>query len=135
MKANNKNMTMNAQQQRDDFQTVWERRKQNWQEQAKKTLPDNATLLHLSELARQQAQKQEAVVVPITRRRNRWLPYAAAATLVIGVTTFGLTREGKPEHNLPVAEEIRVEGETIHFLCNNGCSANEVLLAANEVIK
>ncbi len=135
MKANIKNMTMNAQQQRDDFQTVWERRKQNWQEQAKKALPDDATLLHLSELARQQGMRQDAVVVPITRRRNRWLPYAAAATLVIGVATFVLTREGKPEHNLPVAEEIRVEGETIHFLCNNGCSANEVLLAANEVIK
>ena len=125
---------MNAQQQRDDFQTVWERRKQNWQEQANKTLPDNATLLHMAELARMQDQQQGAVVVPLTRRRNRWLPYAAAAAIVIGLVTFGLTREHQPENRQPVAEEVNVEGESMQFLCNSGCTVNEVLIAANEVI-
>lgn len=134
MNANN-NKTMNAQQQGDDFQKVWERRKQDWQEQAKQSLPDDNTLLHLSELARQQAQRQEAVVVPMTRRRARWLPYAAAASLVVGIATFMLTREGQPENVLPVAEEVSVEGQTMHFLCNKGCSVDEVLIAANEVIK
>lgn len=134
MNANN-NKTMNAQQQGDDFQKVWERRKQDWQEQAKQSLPDDNTLLHLSELARQQAQRQEAVVVPLTRRRARWLPYAAAASLVVGIATFMLTREGQPENVLPVAEEVSVEGQTMHFLCNKGCSVDEVLIAANEVIK
>ena len=134
MNANN-NKTMNAQQQGDDFQKVWERRKQDWQEQAKQSLPDDNTLLHLSELARQQAQRQEAVVVPLTRRRARWLPYAAAASLVVGIATFMLTREGQSENVLPVAEEVRVEGQTMHFLCNSGCSVDEVLIAANEVIK
>lgn len=134
MNANN-NKTMNAQQQGDDFQKVWERRKQDWQEQAKQSLPDDNTLLHLSELARLQAQRQEAVVVPLTRRRARWLPYAAAASLVVGIATFMLTREGQPENVLPVAEEVSVEGQTMHFLCNKGCSVDEVLIAANEVIK
>lgn len=135
MKTNLKNKTMNAQQQRDDFQKVWERRKQNWQEQAKQSLPDDATLLHMAELARMQAQQQGAVVVPLTRRRNRWLPYAAAASLVVGIATFMLTRESQPEIALPVAEEVSVGGQTMQFLCNNGCSVNEVLIAANEVIK
>lgn len=134
MNVNYNNKTMNAQQQRDDFHKVWERRKQDWQEQAKQSLPDDATLLRLSELARQQALRQEAVVVPITRRRARWLPYAAAASLVVGIATFMLTRESQPEIALPVAEEVNVEGQTLHFLCNNGCSVDEVLLAANEVI-
>ena len=135
MKTNLNNKTMNAQQQRDDFQKVWERRKQNWQEQAEQSLPNDATLLHIAELARMQAQQQEAVVVPLTRRRARWLPYAAAASLVVGVATFMLTREGQPEIALPVAEEVSVGGQTMHFLCNSGCSVDEVLIAANEVIK
>lgn len=135
MKTNLNNKTMNAQQQRDDFQKAWERRKQDWQRQAEHSLPDDATLLRLSELARQQAQRQEAVVVPLARRRLRWLPYAAAASLVVGIATFVLTRESQPENMLPVAEEVSVEGQTMHFLCNSGCSVDEVLIAANEVIK
>ena len=131
MDTNNENKTMSTKQLNDDFQTVWERRKQNWQEQAKKTLPDDAKLLRLAELAQQQAQKQAAVVVPITRRRKRWIPYAAAACIAVGVTIIGLTRHGQPDNMLPVAKEVTVEGQTIHFLCNNGCSAQEVMLFAN----
>lgn len=135
MDTNNENKTMSTKQLNDDFQTVWERRKQNWQEQAKKTLPDDAKLLRLAELAQQQAQKQAAVVVPITRRRKRWIPYAAAACIAVGVTIIGLTRHDQPDNMLPVTKEVTVEGQTIHFLCNNGCSAQEVMLFANEVIK
>lgn len=71
--------TMNTKRKHDDFQTVWERRKQTWLQQAERTMPDDATMLRLSELARQQASQQATVVVPLIRRRNRWLPYAAAA--------------------------------------------------------
>ena len=118
----------------DDFQTVWERRKQNWQQQAEKTLPDDATLLRLAETARQQSQ-QTAVVVPLTRPRKRWIPYAAAACIAAGLTVVELAHQSQPDNELPVVEEITVEGQTIHFLCNNGCSVQDILLSANEVIK
>ena len=134
MDANNKNKTMNSKR-NDDFQTVWERRKQNWQQQAERTLPDDATLLRLAETARHQAQQQAAVVVPFKQPRKRWIPYAAAACIAVGVTIIGLTQQGQPDNMLPVAEEVTVEGQTIHFLCNNGCSAKDILLSANEVIK
>ena len=118
----------------DDFQTVWERRKQNWQQQAEKTLPDDATLLRLAETARQQSQ-QTAVVVPLTRPRKRWIPYAAAACIAAGLTVVELANQSQSDNELPVAEEVTVEGQTIHFLCNNGCSVQDILLSANEVIK
>ena len=134
MDTNNENKTMNTKR-NDDLQTAWERRKQNWQQQAEKTLPDDATLLRLAETARQQAQQQTAVVVPFTRPRKRWIPYAAAACIAVGVTVIGLTRQSQADNVLPVAEEVTVEGQTIHFLCNKGCSAQDVMLSANEVIK
>jgi hypothetical protein len=134
MDTNNENKTMNTKR-NDDFQTAWERRKQNWQQQAEKTLPDDATLLRLAETARQQAQQQTAVVVPLTRPRKRWIPYAAAACIAVGVTVIGLTRQSQADNVLPVAEEVTVGGQTIHFLCNKGCSAQDVMLSANEVIK
>ena len=133
MDTNNENKTMNAKR-NDDFQTVWERRKQNWQQQAEKTLPDDATLLRLAETARQQSQ-QTAVVVPLTRPRKRWIPYAAAACIAAGLTVVELAHQSQSENELPVAEEVTVEGQTIHFLCNNGCSVQDILLSANEVIK
>ena len=134
MDTNNENKTMNAKR-NDDFQTVWERRKQNWQQQAEKTLPDDATLLRLAETARQQSQQQTAVVVPLTRPRKRWIPYAAAACIAAGLTVVELAHQSQPDNELPVAEEVTVEGQTIHFLCNNGCSVQDILLSANEVIK
>ncbi len=130
----NNNNTMDPKR-HDDFQTIWNRRKQDWQEQAEKTLPDDAALLHLAELAQQQAQQQETVDFPITRRRKRWIPYAAAASLVAGVAVIGLTRQGQPENELPVAEEVTVENQTIHFVCNNGCTVQDIMLLANKVIK
>ena len=130
----NNNNTMDPKR-HDDFQTVWKRRKQDWQEQTEKTLPDDATLLHLAELAQQQAQRQDAVDIPITRHRKRWIPYAAAASLVIGVAAIGLTFHGQAENGLPVAEEVTVEDQTVHFICNNGCSAQDIMLLANKVFK
>ncbi len=119
--------------QHNDFQTLWKRRKQEWRQQAEKTLPDDATLLRLAERAQQQA-PQPAVVLPsITKPHNRWIPYAAAASLVIGVSIIGLTRKMQHPNPLPMAEEVTVESQTIHFLCNNGCSAQDILVMANKV--
>lgn len=135
MDINKDNNTMNTKRQNDDFQTAWEHRKQNWQEQAEKALPDDDTLLRLAERARQQAQPHTAVAVPITRRGKRWIPYTAAACIAVGVTAISLNRQEETDDTLPVAKEVTVEGQTIHFLCNNGCSAQDIILSASEVIK
>ena len=119
----------------DDFQTIWKRRKQDWQERAEKTLPDDATLLHLAELAQQHAQQHEAVGISITQRRKRWIPYVAAACIAVGVAAIGLNLHDDTVDPLPETEEVTVGDQTIHFLCNKGCSAQEVMLSAIEVIK
>lgn len=125
-------MEMNTKKQHDDFQTVWEHRKQRWQEQAEKTIPDDDTLLQLSEMARQRALQQAAEVVPLIRRRKHWMPYAAAACVVLGVAAFALNH--KHADPKPAAEEVIVEGQAVHFLCNKGCSAQDVMVAVNDVM-
>lgn len=126
---------MNPSNQSDDFKTQWQRRQQ-WQEQAEKSAPDDETLLHWAEKAQQAPADSDVIVAPFPFHRNkRWIPYAAAASLVIGVTVIGLTYRSQPDDKLPIAKEVTVEGKTIHFLCNNGCSAQDIILSANEVIK
>ena len=131
MKANIKALKPSTQ--HDDFKTQWQRRQQ-WEELAKKSVPDDETFLHWAEKAQQDPADWGVNVVPYHRTR-RWIPYAAAASLVIGVTIIGLTRQGQPDNGLPVAEEVTVDSQTVHFLCNNGCSAQDVMLLANKVIK
>jgi hypothetical protein len=46
-----------------------------------------------------------------------------------------MTRSSQPNDELPIAEEVIVESQTIHFVCNNGCSAQDIMLMANKVIK
>ena len=119
--------------QRDDFKTQWQSR-MHWKEQAEKWVPDDQTFLRWAEKAQQEPASLEKNVIPL-RRTRRWIPYAAAASLVIGVAAIGLTRQGQPDNGLPVAEEVTVESQTIHFICNNGCSAQDIMLLANKVIK
>lgn len=120
---------------RDDFKTQWKRRQQ-WQEQAKKAMPDDETLLDWTKKARENHDMPEVNVIPFpSHRRNRWIPYAAAACIAIGVAAIGLNRQDETNSSLPEAKEVKVEGQTVRFLCNNGCSALEVMLSANEVIK
>ena len=130
--------TSNASTQCDDFKTQWQCRRQ-WEEQAEKLTPDDKTFLHWAEKAQQDPAGMGTMLLPLHRTR-RWIPYAAAASLVIGVAAIGLTRQGQPENGLPengfpVAEEVTVENQTVHFLCNNGCSAQDIMLLANKVIK
>lgn len=127
--------TMNTSTQHNDFKTQWKHRQQ-WQEQAQKSVPDDETLLRWAEKAQETFSEPEANVIPFpSRHRNRWIPYAAAACIVIGVAAIGLYLQNETENTLPVAQEVKVEGQTVRFLCNNGCSAQEVMLSANEVIK
>ena len=116
-----------------DFETQWQYRQQ-WKEQAEKSAPNDKTFLQWAEKAQQDPAGLEANVIPLHRNR-RWIPYAAAASLVIGVAAIGLTRQGQPDNGLPVAEEVTVESQTVHFICNNGCSAQDIMLLANKVIK
>ena len=130
-----KTKTMNTNTQRNDFKTQWQRRQQ-WQEQAQKSAPDNETLLRWVEKARQTSAASEVNVIPFpTPHRKRWIPYAAAASIAVGVTIIGLTRQGQPNNPLPATKEVTVGDQTIHFLCNNGCSAQDIILSASEVIK
>ena len=116
-----------------DFETQWQYRQQ-WKEQAEKSAPNDKTFLQWAEKAQQDPAGLSAIVIPI-HRNKRWIPYAAAASLVIGVIAIGLTHQSQPESGLPVAEEVTVESQTIHFMCNNGCSAQDIMHLANKVIK
>ncbi len=116
-----------------DFETQWQYRQQ-WKEQAEKSAPNDKTFLQWAEKAQQDPAGLSANVIPI-HRNKRWIPYAAAASLVIGVIAIGLTHQSQPESGLPVAEEVTVESQTIHFICNNGCSAQDIMHLANKVIK
>ena len=128
-------ITMSTNTQREDFKTQWQRRQQ-WQEQAEKSAPNNETLLRWAEKAQQNSAGPAADAFPfLTHRRNRWIPYAAAASIVIGVAAIGLSRQGETDDTLPVAKEVKVGGQTVRFLCNNGCSAQDIILSASEVIK
>ena len=116
-----------------DFETQSHYRQQ-WKEQAEKSAPNDKTFLQWAEKAQQDPAGLSANVIPI-HRNKRWIPYAAAASLVIGVIAIGLTHQSQPESGLPVAEEVTVESQTIHFICNNGCSAQDIMHLANKVIK
>jgi len=121
--------------QRDGFKTQWQRRQQ-WQEQAEKSVPDDETLLRWVEKAQQApAGQNENIMSFPTHRYNRWIPYTAAACIAISVGAIGLSRHNETRDTLPVAKEVEVGGQTIRFLCNNGCSAQDIILSASEVIK
>ena len=120
---------------REDFDTLWNRRKQTWHEHATKAAPDDEAMLRMAEKAQHQASVTETPAITITKRRNRWIPYAAAASIAVGVAIVGLTRQNEPGSTLPVAKEVNVNGQTIRFVCNNDCSVQDVIFAVNEVIK
>ena len=127
--------TVNPSKQHDDFNAQWQRRQQ-WEQQADKAVPDDKTFMQWAEKAQQVSEGSEVNVVPLSPHRNRqWIPYAAAASIVIGVAIIGLSRYGQSDSGLPVAEEVTVESQTIHFMCNNGCSAQDIMSLANKAFK
>jgi hypothetical protein len=127
--------TPNQSTQQNDFETQW-RHRQQWEAQAEKSVPDDQTFLHWVEKAQQAPGVSEVNVTPLPLHRNRrWIPYAAAASIVIGVAIIGLTRTGPSNDGLPVTEEVTVESQTIHFMCNNGCSAQDIMVLANKAFK
>ena len=127
--------TMNNYGKRDDFQTIWDQRKQGWRRKAAATAPDDNAILRMADLARHQASATETPDISITKRRNRWIPYAAAASIAAGVTLIGLNLQNGTSDPMPTAQKVDVEGNTMFFMCNNCCSMQDVVLAANYVIK
>jgi hypothetical protein len=135
MTMKNNIKAMNSSTQHEGFETQWLRRRQ-WEEQVEKSVPDDKTFLRWAEKAQQTPANAEVKVTPFPLRRNkRWIPYAAAASIVIGVGIIGLTRSNQPNDRLPLAKEVTVESQTISFICNNGCSVQDIMLLANKVIK
>lgn len=129
---------MNANQNRDDFQQLWERRKQTWQNENDMNVPDDTTVLKMAELARQVSPARDENIVPISLgRRGRWIPYAVAASVLIGVGVIGLTYQSEMPNQpqLLKAQKININGQNVRFLCNNGCSAQDILVSANDIIK
>ena len=126
---------MNSDTQRNDFKTQWGHRQQ-WQERAEKSMPDDETLLRWVEKARKTPAGSDENIIPFpTHRYNRWIPLTAAACVAIGVVVIGLNRQNKSGNSLPVAKEVEVGGQTVRFLCNTGCSPQDIILSASEVIK
>jgi hypothetical protein len=121
--------------QQNDFETQW-RHRQQWEERAEKSVPDDQTFLHWVEKAQQASGISEVNVTPLPLHRNRrWIPYAAAASIVIGMAIIGLTHTGRSNDGLPMTEEVTVESQTIHFMCNNDCSAQDIMVLANKAFK
>ena len=120
---------------RDDFNAQWQR-SQQWRGEEEKLVPDDETLLRLVENAQQTAMAPEVNLISFpSHRRSLWMPIAAAASIVIGVSIIGLVYFNKQDNPLPVTQIVNEEGHTVRFLCNNGCSEQDILLLANEIFK
>lgn len=113
---------------RTDFELQWQRRQQAIH-QVPAGIPTDEAILEMA----QKAQQEAAKTVPM-RRRYRWMPYAAAAGLLIGVVLFSWTKQNDASR-MHVAKEVNVEGQTVRFLCNSGCSASEVFHSSHAILE
>jgi len=91
----------------DDFELQWQHRQQAMND-VQNAVPSDELLLDMAKKA------QKRVKVKI-----RWISYAAAACLIFGVLLFGLTKQNTKE---------------ITFLCNSGCSVQDVIVSANRIV-
>lgn len=135
MKKKDMIKTENSSAQNDIFETQWQNRRQ-WERQVEKSVPEDDTFSKWMEKAQQVPIGSESDVSSFSfHRRRRWISYAAAASIVIAVVITGLIRPGHTDNGFPAAKEVIVESQTIHFLCNNGCSAQDIMILAGRVIK
>lgn len=91
---------------RDDFEMQWQHRQQAVNK-AQNQVPDDEVILKMA----RKAQKRDEI-------KLRWVPYAAAACLFLGVILYGL----------------RLPNTQVKFLCNSGCSIEEVIISANKIV-
>ena len=135
MDNHNSKIKMDNNKQQDDFQLLWERRKYSWQEMEAKAVPNDETILRMADHASRQDVTSEAAIFPFnSRHRQRWIPYVAAASLVTGVALVSLNRQKSINNPTPQVQTVEVEGHTMFFMCNNGCSVQDIIYAANDVI-
>ena len=104
-----------------DFDKLWQRR-QNALLDAENSAPSNETIMAMARRAQYRP-----------HRKLTWIPYAAAASLIIGILFFGWNIQNA-KTKIPAAQEVSVEGQTIKFLCNSGCSAQDVVISAKNII-
>lgn len=112
-----------------DFEVQWQRRKQAVN-QPMTNVPSDATLLEMARRARVSTTPQ---TVTLSHPRFRWIPYAAAASVLIGLSIAGLNLQNK-HHQLPVAKVVSVEGQNVRFLCNSGCSVDDVVQSVHHIM-
>ena len=105
-----------------DFDKQWQRR-QNALLDAENSAPSNKTIMAMARRAQYRP-----------HRKLTWIPYAAAASVIIGILFFEWNIQSA-KTKIPVAQEVSVEGQTVKFLCNSGCSAQDVIISATNIIK
>ena len=115
---------------KNDFEIQWQRRQQALQD-VQNGAPADAAMNDMAQRAFEQVAESE-IYKPMPRHHYRWIPYVAAAGLLIGVSLIGLEWYGKTQ--LPVTQEVSVGGQTIHFLCNTGCSADDIVQSAQNIM-
>lgn len=103
-----------------DFEKQWQRRQQAMKEAAN-SVPGDDVIIGMAKMAQNQAFAHEMSPMR-NRRRLVWISYIAAACLLLGVLLYGLT--------LPASGT----GEQITFLCNSGCSAEDIIMSANKIV-
>ena len=115
-----------------DFEKQWERRRQAL-DSAAQTAPDEERMRLWAKLARQPQPAQAENGTVLRRVRPRWVPYAAAAACVTVLIGGGIRMFHAQTPASPEAEMVNLDGKQVYFLCNNSCSAAEVVQAAEEM--
>lgn len=104
------------------FEQQWQQRQQALQT-PRANVPNDEVFLKMAKLA-QQRQKRHTL---------HWIHYAAVASVLIGALIFSWNWQ-YAKNKIPVAQEINLEGQTIRFMCNSGCSAQDIITSANNII-
>ena len=115
-----------------DFEKQWERRRQAL-DNAAQTAPDEERMRLWAKLARQPQPAQAENGTVLRRVRPRWVPYAATAACVTVLVGGGISMFHAQTPASPEAEMVNLDGKQVYFLCNNSCSAAEVVQAAEEM--
>lgn len=89
-----------------DFEKQWQHRQQAMKE-VQSNLPSDEVVLQMA----RKAQERRRIKIP-------WISYAAAACLLFGVVLYGL----------------RTQNKEPKFLCNSGCSIQDVTMLANRIV-